>query len=209
MFDKIPKKFLSRRGDLIAVILLFSVVALFFNLGQRSFWEPDEGRYAQISREMSESGDWLTPRLNYIKHFDKPPLTYWLIALSFKLFGLNELAGHLPLAILGFLGVWATFSLAQELFNQRVAFLSAIILITSLGYPALSRILSTDIVFTFFCICCYLFFVQKRYFLLYLFMSLAFLTRRLERTWLWLRRKRASRRRSRCRCRWAEREPQA
>ena len=150
MLEKIGKG-APRQGILIFIVVFFSLVVLFFNLGKRSFWEPDEGRYAEISREMVESGDWLTPRLNYIKHFDKPPITYWLIGSSFKFLGQSEFAAHLPLVILALGGVLVTYSLAKELFGRRAGFLSAIILISSFGYPGLSRVLSTDIIFTFFC----------------------------------------------------------
>ncbi|MBU4140561.1 MAG: glycosyltransferase family 39 protein [Candidatus Omnitrophica bacterium] len=171
------KDVFRRQGILIPVLVVFSLVVLFANLGKRSLWEPDEGRYAEISREMVESGDWLTPRLNYIKHFDKPPITYWLIGSSFRLLGQSEFAGHLPLVILALGGVLVTYSLAKELFGRRCGFLSAIILISSLGYPGLSRVLSTDIIFTFFCLSCYLFFVRKNYSLFYLFMALGFMTK--------------------------------
>ena len=175
MLQRIRKNFVHRQG--ILTLVFFSLVVLFFNLGRQSFWEPDEGRYAEISREMVESGDWLTPRLNYIKHFDKPPITYWLIGSSFKLFGLTEFAGHLPLVVLGLLGALATFYLGKELFSRRCGFLAAIILVSSLGYPALARILSTDIVFSFFCLLCYLFFIRKNYLLFYLALALAFMTK--------------------------------
>ena len=175
--QKVSKDTFTQQAILIFVLVSFSLVVLFFNLGGKSFWEPDEGRYAEISREMVESGDWLTPRLNYIKHFDKPPITYWLIGSSFKLAGLNEFAGHLPLVILGLGGILVIFFLGKKLFGQRCGFLSAIILISSLGYPAMSRVLSTDIVFTFFCLLCYLFFIRKNYLLLYLFMGLGFMTK--------------------------------
>ncbi|MBN2097424.1 MAG: glycosyltransferase family 39 protein [Candidatus Omnitrophica bacterium] len=159
------------------ILIVFCLVALFFNLGQRSFWEPDEGRYAEISREMLASGDWLTPRVNYLKHFDKPPIAYWLIGGSFKLFGQNEFAGHLPIVILALAGVLVTFSLGEHLFNRRAGFLSGLILISSLGYPAIGRILSTDMVFTFFVLCAYLFFVRRSYLFFYLCLALGFMTK--------------------------------
>lgn len=177
MLLRINKDVRNHQGILILILVIFSMVVLFTNLGKRSFWEPDEGRYAEISREMLESGDWLTPRLNYIKHFDKPPIAYWLIGTSFRVWGLNEFAGRLPLVILGFTGVLATFFLGKRLFGKRCGFLSAIILISSLGYPALARILSTDIIFALFCLLCYLFFVQKNYFLFYLALALGFMTK--------------------------------
>lgn len=177
MWQNLSKDFFHRRGILICTLVIFASILLFFNLGKKSFWEPDEGRYAEISREMVESGDWLTPRLNYIKHFDKPPITYCLIGLSFKVFGQSEFAGHLPLVIISLLGVLTTFLLGKRLFGRRCGFLSAIILISCLGYPAISRILSTDIIFTFFILLCYLFFVRKSYLLFYLSMALGFMTK--------------------------------
>ena len=177
MAQETKKKVFHRQGILILTLVFFSLAVLFFNLGKRGFWEPDEGRYAEISREMVESGDWLTPRLNYIKHFHKPPIVYWLIGSSFKAFGQNEFAGHLPLVILGLGGVIVIYFLGKNLFGRRSGFLSAVILISSLGYPALSRILSPDIVFSFFCLLCYLFFIQKNYLLFYLFMGLGFMTK--------------------------------
>ncbi|MFH1245020.1 MAG: glycosyltransferase family 39 protein [Candidatus Omnitrophota bacterium] len=172
MIEKLSKTFFQRPALIIGLLALVSLISLFTNLGKKSFWEPDEGRYAEISREMVESGDWLTPRQNYIKHFDKPPVTYWLIGSAFKLFGENEFAGHLPLVTLALAGVLAVFFLGKRLFGVRAGFLSAVVLITSLGYPAIARILSTDIILTFAVLYCYLFFVQKRYLLFYLFIAL-------------------------------------
>jgi len=173
----LKNKFFNYQGLMIVALVIFSSIVLFFNLGQRSLWEPDEGRYAEISREMVESGDWLTPRLNYIKHFDKPVITYWTIASSFKLFGQNEFTAHLPLVLIGLLGVLATFFLGKELFDARTGFLSAIVLISSLGYPVISRIVSTDIIFSFFCLLSYLFFVRKNYILFYISLALAVMTK--------------------------------
>src|SRR5574337_468719 len=54
------------------------------SLGGRRLLHPDEGRYAEIAREMTVSGDWVTPRLDGIKYFEKPPLQYWLTAATFE-----------------------------------------------------------------------------------------------------------------------------
>ncbi|MFC1699904.1 glycosyltransferase family 39 protein [Candidatus Omnitrophota bacterium] len=177
MLRKIGAGFFKRQGLVVITLVIFSALILFFNAGKKSFWEPDEGRYAEISREMLESGDWLTPRLNYIKHFDKPPLAYWLIGSSFKLLGQTEFAGHLPHILLGLSGILATFYLGQNLFDRRTGFLAALILSTSLGYPALARVLNTDIILAFFCLLSYLFFAQKRFILFYLALALGFMTK--------------------------------
>ena len=70
------------------------------NLG-RALANPDEGRYSEISREMAATGDWVTPRLDGIKYFEKPPLQYWATALSFKLFGENEYSARFYVALCG------------------------------------------------------------------------------------------------------------
>ncbi len=79
-----------RRTAVFAIILIVLGGSMFmYRLGVRGLAEPDEGRYAEIAREMVESGDWMFPRLNYILHMHKPPMAYWLIASSFSIFGVN------------------------------------------------------------------------------------------------------------------------
>ena len=70
---------LPTRAVLWAVFAAIAVL-WFANLGSRDLLHPDEGRYAEIAREMSASGDWVTPRLNGLKYFEKPPLQYWITA---------------------------------------------------------------------------------------------------------------------------------
>jgi 4-amino-4-deoxy-L-arabinose transferase-like glycosyltransferase len=91
--------------------LFLGVVPLFL----RPLWEPDEARYAEIPREMLASGDWLTPKLNAVLYFEKPPLQYWLSALALKLFGLNAAAARLPLALATMILLWCAWRLARRL----------------------------------------------------------------------------------------------
>jgi 4-amino-4-deoxy-L-arabinose transferase-like glycosyltransferase len=126
-------------------LLLLTLGTFFILLGSRSLNEPDEGRYAEIAREMIETGDWLVPHFWYVPHFDKPPMTYWLVASSMKLFGQNEWAVRLPIALAGLSGVLAAWFLAKSLGGRRVAVWSVLILQTSLLYFAMSRMLTTDI----------------------------------------------------------------
>src|SRR5262245_22342093 len=87
-------------------LLLVLAAALLFGaaLGRRALWEPDEARYAEIPREMLASGDFVTPRLNGILYFEKPPLLYWLEAGAQRLFGTGEWALRLPVALLALVG---------------------------------------------------------------------------------------------------------
>src|SRR4051795_9588897 len=87
------------------VLLGVFAIVWFSALGYRSLAKPDEGRYAEIAREMAVTGDWVTPRLNGIKYFEKPPLQYWLTAASFRAFELDEWTARLPSALAGFLTV--------------------------------------------------------------------------------------------------------
>ncbi len=68
-------------------------------LGVRPLMEPDETRYGEVPREMIASGDWITPRLNGLRYFEKPPLGYWLIGASILTFGENGFALRLPSAL--------------------------------------------------------------------------------------------------------------
>ncbi len=94
---------LTRRGA-FALLLVFALV-WFSNLDYRRLVHPDEGRYAEIPREMIVTGDWLTPRLNGIKYFEKPALQYWITAAAYEAFGVHHWSARLWPALAGFLNV--------------------------------------------------------------------------------------------------------
>ena len=83
---------------LYILILVAVCLVLFFSLGgMRDLWESDEARYAELGREMLDSGSfshWVIPRLNYVIYLEKPPLYYWLTAISFAVFGVGEAAAR-------------------------------------------------------------------------------------------------------------------
>lgn len=126
-------------------LLLLTLGTFFLLLGSRALNEPDEGRYAEIAREMLESGDWLAPHFWYLPHFDKPPLTYWAVAASMKLFGQNEWAVRLPVALAALSGVWAAGLLACSIGGRRAGVWAVLILQTSLLFFVMARMLTTDI----------------------------------------------------------------
>lgn len=150
MFSKfVDKMFLTETRQRWLLVLL-TAFTFFILLGSRALNEPDEGRYSEIAREMIETGDWVVPHLWYLPHLDKPPMTYWLVAVSMKLFGQNEWAARLPLALAGMSGVWAVWLLGCSLGGRRVGFWSALILQSSLLYFAMARMLTTDMFLTAF-----------------------------------------------------------
>lgn len=115
-----------------------------FVLGGRALSVPDEGRYAEIPREMVTTGDWLTPRLNGVKYLEKPPLVYWLTALSIRLFGLSEWSVRLVPALFALLGCLTVYVAGAKLYGRRAGLLAAVVLATSALYFALSRVIILD-----------------------------------------------------------------
>ena len=112
------------------------------------FVDPDEGRYAEIAREMLDSGNWIVPRLYGVTYLEKPPLLYWLAAGAFRLFGLSELAARIVPALSAAIGAVATGYAAGAIFGTEVGILAVTILSTSLLYFALAHTLVTDVPFT-------------------------------------------------------------
>ncbi len=132
----------------LSLLTLFLGIAFFQFLGRIPLMEPDEGRYAEIPREMLESGDFITPFLNYVKYFEKPPLHYWLNALSFSVFGQNEFAARFPGALMGLLTCLLAYFAGRKLFCRRSGLLAALILGTSTGFLLQARIDITDLTLT-------------------------------------------------------------
>ena len=147
-FDFLNDPTLSRRRDLLLLTLFFGFLFLQL-LGHFPLIDPDEGRYAEIPREMLERGDLITPVLNYVKYFEKPVLLYWLNALSFVLFGENEFAARLACALSGLGTVLFTYHLGRTFFDRRTGLLAALILGTGTGFLIQSRMILTDIPLTF------------------------------------------------------------
>jgi 4-amino-4-deoxy-L-arabinose transferase-like glycosyltransferase len=139
----------NRRQTLLWLVPLLAVYFA-FHLGARALWSPVEGRYAEVAREMVVSGDYVTPRLNGVKYFEKPPLFYWLEALSIKLFGLREWSLRLWPALFAVLGCLAVYGTGWQLFGARAGLLAAGVLATSPLYYALGRVVAVDMTFAYF-----------------------------------------------------------
>jgi 4-amino-4-deoxy-L-arabinose transferase-like glycosyltransferase len=133
-----------------AIVLLPLAVLWFGGLEYRGLFEPDEGRYAEIPREMLESGDWVTPRLNGLKYFEKPPLQYWVTALGYAALGVDEWTARLWPAITGFLGILLLAFAGSRLGPPGTGHLAGLILAGSLGYFLAAQYLTLDMALTFF-----------------------------------------------------------
>jgi 4-amino-4-deoxy-L-arabinose transferase-like glycosyltransferase len=137
----------KKNPHLLRDLLLLTVClgGLFFSfLGNRPLAAPDEGRYVEIPREMVESGDYITPRLNGLKYFEKPPLQYWIQTIPLRFFGMHEWAMRLPLAVLALLGCLLTYFFTQRFYDRRTGLWAAGILGTSVFYNVLGRLITLD-----------------------------------------------------------------
>jgi len=135
----------------VAVLLSLATVVLWFaSIEHRKLVNPDEGRYAEIPREMLASGDWLTPRLNGIKYFEKPPLQYWVTAASYRVFGFDEWTARLWPSVTGLLGILLTGFAGWRLFGKETGVAASLILLSSLYYLIFANVLTLDMGFSFF-----------------------------------------------------------
>jgi 4-amino-4-deoxy-L-arabinose transferase-like glycosyltransferase len=119
-------------------------------LGRPALWEPDEGRYAEIAREMVVSGDYVTPRDDFELYFEKPPLVYWANAASIKIFGANEFAVRLPAALFSVGQVVITAALADAMFGATAGFFAALVLALSPLFFGFARFATLDPALAFF-----------------------------------------------------------
>jgi 4-amino-4-deoxy-L-arabinose transferase-like glycosyltransferase len=137
-----------KRGLLL--LLLFSLFAWFAFLDYRKVVKPDEGRYAELAREMAVSGDWVTPRLNGIKYFEKPPLQYWITAAAYRAFGVHDWTARLWTAVAGFLTLLVTYWAGRELFGQAAGLYAAMILGSGVYFVLMGHLATLDMGLTLF-----------------------------------------------------------
>jgi 4-amino-4-deoxy-L-arabinose transferase-like glycosyltransferase len=168
---------ISRKWLNIIVIICVAGLITFLYLGNAPLLDPDEPVYAQTALEMLQHEDFISPRIYGDFWYDKPPMYYWLVAASFKLFGVGEFAARFPSALLAVLGSVLIYLCGRKLFTERAGFLSALILSTSIEYFYLSKAAVTDITLTFFLTAALLAFLQEKYYLLYICMALAVVTK--------------------------------
>ncbi|MGA9852742.1 MAG: glycosyltransferase family 39 protein [Gammaproteobacteria bacterium] len=136
----------------ILVILAAACFAVlwFANLQYRDLFQTDEGRYAEIPREMLASGDWVTPRLDGLKYFEKPALQYWTTAVAYELFGQSNWTSRLWTALTGFLGVLMAAWVGWRLFDRRTAWCAALLLGSGMYYIIMGHFNTLDMGVSFF-----------------------------------------------------------
>jgi 4-amino-4-deoxy-L-arabinose transferase-like glycosyltransferase len=130
-------------ATLLAVVWLAS-------LAGRPLFNPDEGRYAEIPREMLSSGDWVIPQLNGLDYIEKPPLQYWATASLYRIFGVSEVSARLYTALtalgtIALVGLLATRTGGRDVGWRAAAVLSGMIMVVALG-----QVLTLDMSLTFY-----------------------------------------------------------
>ncbi|WP_019503690.1 glycosyltransferase family 39 protein [Pleurocapsa sp. PCC 7319] len=105
-----------------------------FGIGDYGLYEPHEGHFAMVGQEMIFQGNWITPHLNGSPYLNKPPLLYWLIAFSTKVFGAHEFAARLPIGLAGWLGILIAWKWTRQLWGVSASRIAALMLSVTVGW---------------------------------------------------------------------------
>lgn len=140
----------SVRTAMILIVLAYILIYL-LPLGMRPLATPDETRYGEIPREMIQSGNWAVPHLVSLRYFEKPPLGYWLNAISIAVFGENNFAIRFPTALSTGLSAWFIWLLLARLgYPQRTALSAAVVYLGMVEVLVVGNIAVLDSPFSLF-----------------------------------------------------------
>ena len=136
---------------LICLIGVVFVSTFFlYRIGGFGLFDFDEAVYAETSREMLETGDFINPRYNYMPFYEKPILFYWLTCISYRIFGINEFSTRVVSSVSCIVLVFLTYYFGKILINKRAGMLAAIILTTNTGIIIISKAAIMDGLLTLF-----------------------------------------------------------
>jgi len=183
---------MSRLKSLLFPFLIVIFISVsFLRLGSVKLFDVDEAVFSEATKEMVQSGDWITPTYNGLNRYDKPILFYWLMALSYKLFGINEFAARVPSAAAGILLCVCLFIFTKRVSGPERAVNASVALAASVYYFVYSHSAVTDMTLALFImLSVFCFFIsvsengessagRRAHLGFYLFSSLAFLTKGL------------------------------
>jgi hypothetical protein len=134
----------------LVILLVVSACLFFVGLGRLPLLEPDEGRNAEVAREMLVSRDWITPHYDHLTYLDKPAFLFWMIAGTFDCFGVSEWSARFPSAILALATVLLVWAMARRMSGRQIGLLAGIIFATSPLAFAFARFVIFDMPLTFF-----------------------------------------------------------
>lgn len=165
-----------KKGSML-VLALIVAFNIFFGLGSVPLLDPDEPVYAETAREMIKFNDYLSPRIYNEYWFDKPPMYYWLVAGTMHVFGDDEFSARFPAAMMAFLTVMMLYCSVTWLLSEQAGFWSALVLSTCIQFFYLGKAAVTDTTLLFFLTGALLCYLHKRYWLMYVCMALATVTK--------------------------------
>lgn len=134
----------------MALLILLASTLLFLELGTLGLTDVDEGNNAEAAREMLESGDWISPTFHYEPRWKKPVFNYWLISLSYRMFGVNEFAARLPAASFGVLLILLQYVFLSRVRGPDAGFLAAAMLVLNIEMIAIGHMVIHDSALIFF-----------------------------------------------------------
>ncbi len=145
-----PKGLSAASGGRGQFVVLFVAALIFLGciVSPPSLMDDMDATQAQIARTMLASGDWVTARINGVIYLEKPPLKYWLIAISFRLFGVHDWAARIPTALAAVLLCWVTALFATWAFDPRAGTYAGLCLATCVGLFLFTRVLIPDVMLT-------------------------------------------------------------
>jgi len=139
----------SRRNIFLIVLFFAAAVYLGCILSPPSLMDDVDAVQAQIARNMVQSGDWVTARLDGVPYLEKPPLLYWMIAVSYKVFGVHDWSARIPVALSAIALCWVTAAFGLWAFGKRAGFYAGLCMSTCIGLFLFTRILLPDAMLTF------------------------------------------------------------
>ncbi len=141
---------LSKTKIFLWILILSALTLRFITLGVYDFYDTTEARYAGIAMRILFKNDWLMPYIYPdVAFWGKPPLSFWLTALSFKSLGLNEFAGRLPHFLIMLLLVVYAYHTLKKLYDEKVAIISVLVYVTSLLFYVVAGSVMTEATLTF------------------------------------------------------------
>src|SRR4051812_20547979 len=132
----------------VIVALVAALIFVGCMISPPSLMDDVDAVQAQIARNMLQSGDWVTARLDGVAYLEKSPLKYWMMAVSFMVFGVHDWAARIPIALCTVLLCWVTARFAAWAFGPREGLYSGLVLGTSIGLFLFTRILIPDVILT-------------------------------------------------------------
>ena len=134
----------DRKKIILCLLLAAAVLPYWIGIGDSTLWDANEAFYAETPRVMIETGDYVSPSFNNKPRFNKPPLTYWIVAVSYHIFGVSEWSERLPIVLAALGLIAAAFVIGRTVWNTHAGLWAALVMTTLPRFLMHSRRTSID-----------------------------------------------------------------